>query len=205
MVQDSRIVSCLLLVVYFAYLFFSIYTHSYLFQSEGGEEEEIPDMGPWLAASLLFVFTIITSYCTEFLVDAIDGTIDSWHLSQEFIGIILLPIIGNAVEHYTAITVAAKNKMDLSLGVAAGSGCQMALLVTPFTVLAGWYMDKPMSLDFHPFQVIVLTFSVLVVGSCLQHGTSNWLEGVMLIVAYTMVALVYFFQDDSPDGSLLIG
>merc|ERR1719401_2516538 len=101
----------------------------------------------------------------DFLIDAIRGTVDQWKVSKEFIGIILLPIIGNAAEHYTAITVAMRNKMDLSLGVAAGSSCQMALLVTPFTVLVGWAFDQEMTLNFHCFQLCVLLFAVLLVTS----------------------------------------
>merc|ERR1719235_1146362 len=117
----------------------------------------------WQAVVLLAVTTAVTAFSTDLLIDAIQGTVESWKISKEFIGIVLLPIIGNAAEHYTAITVAAKNKMDLSLGVAAGSSCQMALLVTPFTVLVGWVVDKEMTLDFHFFQVAVLLLCVFLV------------------------------------------
>merc|ERR1719401_731698 len=128
----------------------------------------------------------------DFLIDAIRGTVDELNMSKEFVGIILLPIIGNAAEHYTAITVAMKNKMDLSLGVAAGSSCQMALLVTPFTVLVGWYYGTDMTLNFHMFQVAVLFFAVFLVTTILgtgrteREGTStligktNWFQGYVL-------------------------
>jgi len=205
MLQDSRAVSCMLLAVYVAYLYFQIRTHPHIFQSEEADDDEVPDMYASTATVLLAVCTVITSVMTDFLVDSIEGTVESWQLSQEFIGIILLPIIGNAVEHYSAISVAAKNKMDLSLGVAAGSGCQMALFVTPFTVIAGWVMDKPMSLDFHPFQVIVMLASVLMANTTLQDGASNWLEGLMLVVAYIMVGAVYFVQLPSETHTLLAG
>merc|ERR1711881_830235 len=97
-----------------------------------------------------------------------------WKMSKEFIGIIMLPIIGNAAEHYTAITVAARNKMDLSLGVAAGSSCQMALMVTPFTGVVGWYFDKEMTLNFHCFQLVALMMSVVLMNSILCDGSCNW-------------------------------
>merc|ERR1719160_1443321 len=113
---------------------------------------------------------------TDCLISSIEGTVDSFELSKEFIGIILLPIIGNAAEHYTAITVAARNKMDLSLGVAAGSSCQMALMVAPFTVLVGWFFQKDMTLNFHCFQLSVLMMSALLMNSILNNGTCNWLE-----------------------------
>merc|ERR1712129_510116 len=110
------------------------------------------------------------------MIHSIKGTVAKWNVCKEFIGIIMLPIIGNAAEHYTAITVAARNKMDLALGVAAGSSCQMALLVTPFTVLGGWAYDLEMTLDFHSFQVAVLLLSVFVATTILSNGESNWLE-----------------------------
>merc|ERR1712217_237225 len=102
------------------------------------------------------VATVVTSFATDYLIDALKGTIETWRVSKEFVGIILLPIIGNAAEHYTAITVAMRNKMDLSLGVAVGSSCQMALLVTPFTVIVGWCFGTEMTLDFQLFQLAVL-------------------------------------------------
>merc|ERR1712098_82547 len=104
------------------------------------------------------------------------------------------PIIGNACEHYTAVKVAMRNKMDLSLGVACGSSCQMALLVTPFTVLVGWYYDRAMSLNFHPFQLAVLFISVLMTAQILNNGQSNWLEGLMLLAAYLIVTTLYLFE-----------
>merc|ERR1719235_170381 len=127
----------------------------------------------WQAVVLLAVTTAVTAFSTDLLIDAIQGTVESWKISKEFIGIVLLPIIGNAAEHYTAIMVAARNKMDLSLGVAAGSSCQMALLVTPFTVMVGWAFGKDMSLDFHLFQLAVLLMSVVLVTSVLSNGSST--------------------------------
>merc|ERR1712107_100143 len=132
---------------------------------------------------------------TEYLITSIQGTVHRWKVSKEFIGIVILPIIGNAAEHYTAIIVAGRDKMDLSLGIAVGSSCQMALLVTPFTVLVGWWCDRPMSLDFHPFQVTVLLCAVLIVANVLQDGSSNWLEGSMLATAYISIATIYYFED----------
>merc|ERR1719379_2644321 len=190
----SRYCSVLLLAVYGFYLFFQLKTHAYLFEDTEGEEEEEPDLGPCAAAMLLGLCTVTTTFCTEYLIQSIQGTVDSLQLSKEFIGIIMLPIIGNAAEHYTAITVAMRNKMDLSLGVACGSSVQMALLVTPFTVIVGWIVDQPMDLNFHPFQLGVLAISIFVVTSILNNGQSTWVEGVMLLVAYVVIALVYFFE-----------
>mmetsp|Transcript_4786 Transcript_4786/g.14025 ORF Transcript_4786/g.14025 Transcript_4786/m.14025 type:complete len:417 (+) Transcript_4786:129-1379(+) len=204
MVHVSRVSSILLLCVYLLYLVFQLKTHAHLFvDAEGGEEEEeAPDLSAPTAAMLLATATIVTSFATDYLIDAIKGTVTKWKVSKEFVGIILLPIIGNAAEHYTAITVAMRNKMDLSLGVAAGSSCQMALLVTPWTVLVGWYYDVEMTLNFHAFQLAVLLFSVFLVTTILNNGRSNWLEGYILLVTYIVVALVYFFEGSGDDASL---
>jgi len=167
------------------------------------DEEDEPSMATGTAIVVLATCTILTSCCSEYLIDAIEETIKSLNVSKEFIGVILLPIIGNAAEHYTAIVVARKDKMDLSLGVAVGSSCQMALLVTPFTVLVGWWFDRPMSLDFHPFQATVLLLAVLIVANVLQDGSSNWLEGSMLTTAYMSIAVIYYFEDFVPGGAVV--
>lgn len=205
MVQVSRIASLFLLSIYIAYLFFQLKTHAELFTDEGGgdgEDEEPPDLSAPTAAALLAVCTVITSQSTDMLIEALEETVQTWNLSKEFVGIILLPIIGNAAEHYTAITVAMRNKMDLSLGVAAGSSCQMALLVTPFTVIVGWIYDKEMTLNFHMFQLTVLVLAVFLVSTILNNGKSNWFQGYILLVTYFVLALIYFFEGSGPDASL---
>jgi len=203
MVAVSRWSSIFLLLTYCAFLYFQLGTHRALFEDEEDEEEEEqPDLTPCFAAVLLGILTVVTTFATDFLIHAIRGTVESMNVSEEFIGIILLPIIGNAAEHYTAITVAARNKMDLSLGVAAGSSCQMALLVTPFTVLVGWGFDMDMSLDFHSFQLAVLLLAVFLTTTILGNGQSNWLEGVMLLVTYIILALIYFFEGNHKHGGL---
>merc|ERR1711972_640281 len=168
----------------------------------GEEDEEQPDLSPATAAILLIIATVVTTFATDNLIESLEGTINKLDISREFIGIILLPIIGNAAEHYTAITVARKNKMDLSLGVACGSSCQMGLLVTPFTVIVGWIYGTDMSLDFHSFQLTVLLLSVFLVQTMLQDGRSNWMEGLMLIVTYFILALLFFFEGNSEETSL---
>lgn len=204
MVEVSRWASVCLLGVYFAYLVFQLKTHASLFQDDSGEheEEEEPDLSPWAASALLCVCTVVTSMATDGLIEAIKGTVNEWNISKEFIGIILLPIIGNAAEHYTAIKVAMQNKMDLSLGVAAGSSCQMALLVTPFTVMVGWCYGTEMTLNFHAFQLAVLLFSVFLVTTILNNGQSNWLEGYILLVTYFVISLIYFFEGPGESSSL---
>jgi len=202
MVEVSRWSSVFLLFTYCAYLYFQLGTHRSLFEGGEDEEEEPPDLSPCTAAILLACTTVVTTFSTDFLIHAIKGTVASWNVSKEFIGIILLPIIGNAAEHYTAITVAARDKMDLSLGVAAGSSCQMGLLVTPFTVLVGWAYGMEMTLDFHSFQLAVLLLATFLATTILSNGQSNWLEGVMLLVTYLILSLIYFFEGSGKEHSL---
>jgi Ca2+:H+ antiporter len=105
---------------------------------------------------------------------------------------VLLPIVGNAAEHLTAVSAAMKNKLDLAMGVALGSSMQIALFVTPFTVLVGWVISEPMTLEFSLFETVVLFVSVFVVNSTLVDGESHWLEGVMLLAAYLMICISFY-------------
>merc|ERR1712046_132184 len=105
-------------------------------------------------------------------------------------------IVGNAAEHMTAVTVAAKNKMDLAIGVALGSSTQIALFVVPVTVLVGWIIDQPMNLNFHPTPCGILLLTVLVVSGLTSYGLSNWLEGAMLIAAYVMISATFWYTQD---------
>ncbi|KAL8275856.1 hypothetical protein Esti_000192 [Eimeria stiedai] len=167
--------------------------------------EEWPMMS-WEAATLmLFVVTTMVAIHSEFLVSSIETVVADYGLPESFIGVILLPIVGNAAEHLTAVTVAMKNKVDLAMGVAVGSSAQIALFVFPFTVLVAWAMGQPLTLAVQPLSAVVMLLSVLVaMGSLLlpsavvQDGESNWLEGVMLIAAYFIISVVFWF--DRPGG-----
>lgn len=137
-------------------------------------------MGPIPAAGVLVVVTIAVAVCAEYLVDSIDSLVETAHISKTFVGLILLPIVGNAAEHVTAVVVAVKDKMDLAMGVAIGSSMQIALLVTPFLVILGWIIDQKMTLHFETFETVVFFLSVLVVTYVIQDGKSNYLEGCMV-------------------------
>lgn len=130
---------------------------------------------------LLIVVTTLVSVTAECLVDSIDGLTRDGGVSKEFVGIILLPIVGNAAEHVTAVTVSVKDKLTLSLGVAVGSSIQIALFVIPFMVTLAWIIGKPLTLLLDTFESAVLFFAVLTVNYVVQDGKSNWLEGVVLM------------------------
>lgn len=127
---------------------------------QNGEEEVT--LSPWAAGTALVVITIIVAICAEYLVGSINTIVETAHISKTFIGLILLPIVGNAAEHVTAVVVAYKDKMDLAIGVAIGSSMQMALLVTPLLVILGWIIGQDMTLHFKSFETVVFFLSVLI-------------------------------------------
>jgi Ca2+:H+ antiporter len=192
MVILSRLIAVVLTIVYVLFLYFQLRTHANLFMTENEEEEE-PMMAASTAAGLLLAATACVAYCSEFLVDSIEDVSEAYGLPAGFIGLILLPIVGNAAEHTTAVTVAAKGKMDLALGVAVGSSTQIALFVVPFSVIVGWIVDVPMTLDFHLFETASFLLSVFIASSVLGDGKGNWLEGVMLFTSYVIVAIISWF------------
>ena len=147
------------------------------------EEKELPQLSKWVALFTLAASTALVAICAEFMVDSIDAITKGGQVSRTFVGLILLPIVGNAAEHATAVTVACKDKMDLAIGVAVGSSMQIALLVIPFTVVLGWIMGKSdMNLAFDGFQIAVLFVAVLLVNYLIQDGKSHWSVFVSIVV-----------------------
>lgn len=157
------------------------------------EEVEEPQMSVAACIVLLVTVTVLVAVTAEWLVDSIEGVTESSALTQQWVGLILLPIVGNAAEHVTAVTVSVKDKLTLSLGVAVGSSIQIALFVIPFITVLGWILNKPLSLLFDPFQSIVLFLSVITVNYCVQDGKSNWLEGMVLMCLYVIIAVSVWF------------
>lgn len=142
---------------------------------EPEEEKEQPQLSKWTALITLAVSTALVAVCAEFMVDSINAITEGGAVSRTFVGLILLPIVGNAAEHATAVTVACKDKMDLAIGVAVGSSMQIALLVIPFVVILGWILGNgEMNLAFDSFQITVLFVAVLLVNYLIQDGESHW-------------------------------
>lgn len=170
------------------------------------EEHEEPEISRTSAVLLLLGSTALVALCAEFMVDAIDGVVSgSSGVSEAFIGLILLPIVGNAAEHVTAVTVAVKNKMDLAIGVAIGSSIQIAIFVTPLVVVLGWIMNKDMSLYFTLFETISMFVSAFIVNFLVLDGRSNYLEGALLVAAYVIIAVAAFFYPDSDEANSIGG
>jgi Ca2+:H+ antiporter len=195
----SLAVAIVLILVYGLTLLFSMKTHAYLYEvgvAEIEDDDEVIHEKPnvWLWTGVLLVCTLLVAWESELLVDSLEVATSKLGLSALFTGVILVPIIGNAAEHATAVTVAMKNKMDLSMSVAVGSSMQIALFVAPVLVIAGWIFGQPMDLDFNPFELVAVAVSVLIANSISSDGKSNWLEGTLLLAAYTVLGFAFYFN-----------
>ncbi|TGO25647.1 hypothetical protein BPAE_0075g00020 [Botrytis paeoniae] len=169
-------------------------------------DDEDENISRTTAVVLLLLSTGLVACCAEFMVDSINAVVEgNSGLSEAFIGLIILPIVGNAAEHVTAVTVASKNKMDLAIGVAVGSSIQIALFVTPFIVLLGWCMSREMTLYFTLFETVCLFVSAFIVNFLVLDGRSNYLEGALLCAAYVIIAVAAFFYPAEDDQSNLGG
>ncbi|NEQ30218.1 MAG: calcium/proton exchanger [Leptolyngbya sp. SIO4C5] len=200
----SLTVAVVLIVVYGLTLLFSMKTHAYLFdvgmeaaeKSENAEDnshhEHRPNLKLWV--TVLLGATLLVALESELLVDALEVATEQLGLTKLFTGVILLPVIGNAAEHATAVTVAMKDKMDLSVSVAVGSSLQIALFVAPVLVIAGYFMGQPMNLSFNPFELVAVAVAVLIANSISSDGRSNWLEGTLLLAAYAVLSLAFYFH-----------
>ncbi|KAL4963802.1 calcium/proton exchanger [Aspergillus stella-maris] len=210
----SHWTAIILLVLYIIYLFFQLRSHAHLFEEvnnevndvETGEshaEEEEHLLSPWAAGIVLVVVTVLVAICADYLVGSIDSIVEKTGMSRTFIGLILIPIVGNAAEHVTAVVVAYKGKMDLAIGVAIGSSLQIALFVTPALVILGWIMNVDMTLHFHIFETVAFFISGLVVTFLIQDGKSNYLEGCLCLGMYLILALAFYVYPDSVDEDAL--
>jgi len=252
----SRGVAVILLFVYAAYLFFQLWTHSYLYRntpvtqrstlhrtrtmefddepqppidssvlripswhtsssgnsdgttsdsssstssssSSSEEDSETPKLSVYAAIALMLSVAGLTGIIAEFLVGSIDGLVSQGGISREFVALILLPLVGNAAEHICAVTVSIKDKLDLSLAVAVGSSIQIALFVIPFLVILGWIIGQPLSLEFDVLETITLFVAIVIVNQAISDGKSNWLEGLVLMITYLIIGLVFFFYPGS--------
>ena len=185
-------VSLVLLVTYAASLLFTLKTHRRLL---AGEPHPVSGK-PWglgLAVLVLALATVGIAVESEILVHATEAVTAQLGLSQVFLGLIVIPIIGNAAEHATAITVARKGQIELSLQIALGSSTQIALLVAPLLVFVGLFLGQPMNLVFTPFEVAILFLATLSTSIVTLDGESHWFEGVQLLAVYAMIAVAAYF------------
>ncbi|KAK1227802.1 hypothetical protein PQX77_009177 [Marasmius sp. AFHP31] len=195
LLKISRGTAVLLLGVYIAYLYFQLYSHHHLFQAPEGEseaEEETAEMNIVSAAIALLVVTIITSFCADYLVASIEEFAVRYRIPKPFIGLILLPIVANAAEHVTSIWMAMKGQMELAIGICVGSSIQIAAFVVPLLVIIGWISNHELTLFFANFETITFFVSVFLTNTLIQDGKSNYMEGLMLITLYLVIALAFW-------------
>ena len=188
-----------LLVGYGLYLFFMIKTHPEFFKSKSKhvEEEEEHEVRWSKSRSIISLIgaSVLAAFMSEVLVGAAEGTGEALGMSATFIGIVFLAIVGGAAESLSAITVAKKNKMDLSVGILLGSCIQIALFIAPLLVLVSLFISpQPLFLSFSQAQVGTMFFAVLIGMVVASDGSSNWFKGIQLIVVYLIIALVFFFM-----------
>ena len=190
-------ISIVLFAAYLLSLLFSLRTHRHLYagQAHAGAHETAGTPGSARRAVVtLLAATALVAWMSELLVGAVEEASHALGLTEVFVGVIVVAVIGNAAEHSTAVLVAMKNKMDLALNIAIGSSIQIALFVAPLLVFVSYLMPHgPMDLRFTPFEVLAVVLAVGVVSMVAQDGESNWLEGALLIAVYLILALAFYF------------
>lgn len=188
----SILVSLLLIIAYAASLLFSLHTHKHLYQEEA--QVAAPKWSVRKSIIILFAATIGAAYMSDILVSAITPLVDTLGWTQLFIGVVVIAIAGNVGEHFSAVTAAMKDRMDLSLQISIGSATQVVMFVAPVLVLASVFMGAPMDLVFHLFELVAIIFSVFVTYSVVEDGVSTWYEGFQLITAYVIMAVAFYFH-----------
>src|SRR5262249_22592434 len=184
-------ISIVLFVTYLLSLIFALRTHRDLYHGEHGSAA--PMMGMRAAVITLVVATGLVAWMSELLVHAVEPASKALGLTDVFIGVIAVAIIGNAAEHSTAVMMSLKNKMDLAYHIAVGSSTQIALFVAPVLVFVSFAMGRPLNLVFTTFEVVTVGLGVGIVTLIAADGESNWMEGVLLLAVYVIFAIAFYF------------
>lgn len=187
----SGVVAAVLMALYVAALVFTLVTHEHLFHTPAEGEE--PGWSRGRALRVLLVATAAVALMAELLVGSLEPAIDALGLSEFFVGLVLIPVIGNAAEHSSAVLFALRDKVDVTLEIAIGSSTQVALFVAPALVFVSLVAGHPMDFVFTTFEVGAVGISTLLVAFICSDGESNWLEGAQLVGAYVIMAISFFF------------
>jgi Ca2+:H+ antiporter len=197
--QDLSLeIAVILMITYVLSLVFTLRTHKHLYAGGHGDDaDDAIGTEGWSTRKSLLVLLIATAFValmSEFLVGAVEATAKSFGMTEVFVGVILVAIIGNAAEHSTAVLMSIKNKMDIAINIAVGSSIQIALFVAPVMVfLSYWIGPQPMDLIFTNFEVLAITLSVAIMALISQDGESNWMEGVQLLAVYAILGIAFYF------------
>ena len=185
-----------LMLVYAVSFIFVLRTHKSLFTVQEAEEETVSHahlMSKTSAIVALVVATVAIAFMSEMLVGEIEAVTKSFGMTELFVGVIVVAIVGNAAEHSTAILMARQNKMDLAMTIAVGSSTQIALFVAPLLVFLSMAVGHPMSLVFNAFEISAIIVSVIIVEMISSDGETNWFEGVQLLAVYALLAVAFYF------------
>jgi len=190
-------ISIVLFAVYLLSLLFSLVTHRHLYAGQphpGAHEAPGPRHSTGRAMLTLFVAVALVAWMSELLVGAVEQASHALGLTEVFVGVVVVAVIGNAAEHSTAVLAAMKNKMDLAINIAIGSSIQIALFVGPVLVFVSYLTPHgPMDLRFTPFEVLAVGIAVGVANLVAQDGESNWLEGALLLAVYLILGIAFYF------------
>jgi Ca2+:H+ antiporter len=195
-------IAIVLFITYLCVLAFTLKTHKHFFIGcEGELEEEVEHWTTRRGIVTLLIATGVVALLSEFLVGSIESVRASLGVTEVFVGVIVVAIVGNAAEHSTAIVMAMKNKMDLSVGIAIGSSLQIALFVAPLLVFFSYFLGRPMSLEFTLPEIFAVVASVYIIFQISGDGETNWIEGVQLLSVYLIVGILFFFLPEAEEGS----
>jgi Ca2+:H+ antiporter len=197
-------ISIVLLGTYAMHLLFSLHTHKQLFVGESPKPAGAREKAWSLKKSVLLLLgaTALIAWVSEILVGSVQEAAAAFGMTSIFLGVIVVAVVGNAAEHSTAVLMAVKNRMELSMGIAIGSSLQIALFVAPALVILSHFIGpRPMDLVFTPAEVLAVFLAVLITGQIASDGESNWLEGVQLLAVYLILAVVFYFLPDVPGAT----
>jgi len=198
----SLAIAVVLFLTYFCMLGFSLWTHKHFYQgAHASANESGSQWSRGKAIAILLIATALVAVLSEFLVGTIENVRDSVGLTEVFVGVIVVAIVGNAAEHSTAILVAMKNKMDLSVGIAIGSSLQIALFVAPVLIFLSYLFGRPMDLEFTMPEVVAVVASVYILFQISGDGETNWIEGVQLLSVYVILGILFFYLPEPQNAA----
>jgi len=186
-------VAVVMIIVYVLSIIFSFQTEDTAADTTPDEAHHQPQWSQRTAIIVLAAATVGIAYLSEALVGAVEPVVEQLGISEFFLGIILIPIVGNVAEHVVAMQMALKNKMELSLAISLGSSLQIALFVAPLLVFISLAMNNPLTLTFNIFELIALFAASLIATLIAMDGESNWLEGAQLLGVYVIIGIAFFF------------
>ena len=190
----SLAIAVVLFLTYFCMLGFSLWTHKHFFQgAHTNAEDNVRQWSRGKAITILLIATALVAVLSEFLVGTIENVRDSVGLTEVFVGVIVVAIVGNAAEHSSAILMAMKDKMDLTVGIAIGSSLQIALFVAPVLIFLSYLFGRPMDLEFTMPEVVAVVASVYILFQISGDGETNWIEGIQLLSVYVILGILFFY------------